>query len=304
MHPEELELFFGRGTAKGGDMNFSPEYIAERARAVKIMGVLNITPDSFSDGGKNFGVDSALRTAEQMAECGVDFFDVGGESTRPGADPVPLEEEIKRVIPVIEALAKHFPEIPISVDTYKSEVARRALEAGATWVNDISGGTFSPDMFDITSQYGAGIIIMHIKGTPKTMQKNPHYDDLFGEISQFLFGQAEKAKAAGIPAEKIVIDPGIGFGKTFPDNLELLNRIPDFRAGGYPVLIGTSRKSFIGHYVDEPDPSRRDPGSYATFLWAALLGADILRVHDVCGTRQFFRMLSVLAEQKSAGASS
>ena len=285
-------------------MNFSPEIFAERAKSVKIMGVLNITPDSFSDGGENFGVDAALRSAEEMVACGVDFLDVGGESTRPGADPVPLEEEIRRVIPVIEALAKNFPQVPISVDTYKSRVAELALDAGAQWVNDISGGRFSPDMFQLVARRGAGIVIMHIKGTPKTMQKNPHYDDVVEEIYEFLVGQAEKARTAGIPPEKIVIDPGIGFGKTYEDNIVLLNNIPRFKESGYPVLVGTSRKSFIGHFVGEPDPKRRDPGSYATFLWSALMGADILRVHDVCGTKQFLVMISALAERMPAATTS
>ncbi|RKZ24705.1 dihydropteroate synthase, partial [bacterium] len=189
--------------------------LLRRFENAKIMGVLNITPDSFSDGGINYDFSDAVNSAREMVNYNVDILDVGGESTRPGARPVPIEEELRRVIPLINILAKKFPQAEISVDTYKSEVARQALISGAKLVNDISGGTFSPDMFDTVARYNAKIVIMHIKGTPRTMQKNPEYDDVVAEITKFLGKQAERAISAGIPRENIIIDPGIGFGKRY-----------------------------------------------------------------------------------------
>ncbi len=272
--------------------------ILDNISSVRVMGVLNITPDSFSDGGVNYRLSRALRSAEEMVLCGADIIDIGGESTRPGAEPVPVEEELKRVIPVVEAVRKNFPEVIISIDTYKSAVAQRALDSGANWINDISGGTFSDDMFRVAARNGANIVISHIKGTPRNMQKNPQYDDVVGEICSWLKARAREAEGCGVSADHIIVDPGIGFGKRYEDNITILRHIDDFKALGYRLLIGTSRKSFIGHYTGESDASKRDPASYVTFIWSAAMGADIIRVHDVRGTIQALRMASVLIDER------
>jgi len=271
--------------------------ISDRISVVRIMGVLNITPDSFSDGGVHFNLDDAVSEAERMLGAGADILDIGGESTRPGAEPVSPEQELRRVLPVIESVHRKIPDAVISIDTYKSDVARQALESGVTWVNDISGGMFSPDMFDIVAQKGATMVISHIKGAPRNMQKNPHYQDVVAEICEFLTLQTRKALDAGISADKIIIDPGIGFGKRYEDNLKILKNLDKLKVLGYPLLIGTSRKSFIGHYTGEPDASHRDPASYVTFLWSAAMGADILRVHNVPGTMQVLKMAQVIGNQ-------
>ncbi|MCD6419067.1 dihydropteroate synthase [bacterium] len=260
------------------------------------MGVLNITPDSFSDGGVHFNVLSSLSTAQEMVNSGVYVIDVGGESTRPGADVISSSEELARTIPVIQSIREKFPDVIISIDTYKSLVAEKALQSGANWINDISGGTFSKNMFEIAAKYDANIIISHIKGTPKDMQKNPHYEDVVGEICGWLDEQARKAQHCGIEAEKIIIDPGIGFGKRYEDNITILRNLYKFKSLGYKVLIGTSRKSFIGHYTGEKDPSKRDAGSYITFIWAASFGVDFIRVHNVPGTMQALKMADALLD--------
>ncbi len=245
-----------------------------------IMGILNVTPDSFSDGGRFFDSKRAVDRALQMEEEGADIIDVGGESTRPGSEPVPLEEELRRVIPVIEALAKRLS-VPISIDTYKAEVAKRALEAGASVVNDISGLRFDPKMAEVVADSDAAVVIMHIKGTPKDMQTNPHYDDLFGEIIGYLREGIEIARAHGIGEDRIVVDPGIGFGKTAEHNLQIINRLERFSVLGRPLLIGPSRKSFIGMVLGGVPPSERLEGTAAAVAVAVLKGASIVRVHDV-----------------------
>lgn len=244
------------------------------------MGILNVTPDSFSDGGRFFDSKRAVDRALQMEEEGADIIDVGGESTRPGSEPVPLEEELRRVIPVIEALAKRLS-VPISIDTYKAEVAKRALEAGASVVNDISGLRFDPKMAEVVADSDAAVVIMHIKGTPKDMQTNPHYDDLFGEIIGYLREGIEIARAHGIGEDRIVVDPGIGFGKTAEHNLQIINRLERFSVLGRPLLIGPSRKSFIGMVLGGVPPSERLEGTAAAVAVAVLKGASIVRVHDV-----------------------
>ncbi len=251
-----------------------------------IMGVLNVTPDSFSDGGQFNSVETAAAQASRMVDVGVDIVDVGGQSTRPQADTISLNEELDRVVPVIEALRKgtaHTPalSVPISVDTTRAEVARAAIAAGADVVNDISGATFDPEMLATVSKLGVPIILMHLRGTPKTMQQLTNYRDLVGEISSFLQDRVEAAIAAGIPQHLIALDPGIGFAKTFDQNLELLRHTATFRQLGHPLLIGTSRKSFIGHILNQPDPKQRVWGTAATCCAAIAGGADILRVHDV-----------------------
>lgn len=256
-----------------------------------IMGVLNITPDSFSDGGEFFNPSAAVAQAEKMVAEGADIIDIGGESTRPLSDSVPENEELRRVIPVIEAIAPTVT-IPISIDTQKAAVAKSALKAGASIINDISALNNDPAMGPLAAKNGVPLILMHMKGAPKTMQKAPHYDDLVGEISAFLKTAAEKAKADGIAREQIILDPGIGFGKTFAHNFEILNRLDEFKAMGFPLLAGASRKAFIRHTVntaEEKDISPQHPnviaGSLSASVVAALNGAAIIRVHDVAPTR-------------------
>ncbi len=245
---------------------------------VRIMGVLNVTPDSFSDSGKYYEFHAAVDHAFRMRDDGADIIDIGGESTRPGAEPVAADLEIDRICPVIEAIRKDIG-VPISVDTYKSRVAEAALAAGASMVNDISGLTFDADMARVAAGRGASVVISHIKGNPKTMQVDPRYDDLMGEIAGFLAASAGIALTAGIPKERIILDPGIGFGKSMEDNYRIINNISVLKTLGYPVLIGLSRKSLIGKLYD--DDSDRLPATIALNAAAALNGADIIRVHDV-----------------------
>jgi dihydropteroate synthase len=244
-----------------------------------IMGVLNVTPDSFSDGGKFFKSDDAVRQGMKMIEEGADMIDVGGESTRPGSNPLPTEEELSRVIPVIEALSKK-TDVPVSIDTYKAEVARRGLDAGAQMINDISALRFDPKMKEVASEYKVPIVLMHIKGTPKEMQKDPSYEDVIAEIKEYLRQSIKIAQDAGIAREKIIIDPGIGFGKRLRDNLNILKNLKEFSILGCPILIGCSRKSFIGRVLDLPVEERSE-GSLAALAVAVMNGANIVRVHDV-----------------------
>jgi len=255
-------------------------YCLDFSQKTYIMGILNVTPDSFSDGGQYFDKSSAIKRAIQMAEDGADIIDIGGESTRPGSESVPLEEELRRTLPVIEALAKEI-KIPISIDTYKSEVARRALDAGASMVNDISGLKFDPEMPHIVCKYGVPVIIMHIKGTPKDMQKNPVYEALIPEIMDYLRESIERAREAGIPEDRIIIDPGIGFGKTFEQNLEIIHNLHEFTFLEKPVLIGPSRKAFIGKILGDAPVTDRIEGTAAAVAISIMNGANIVRVHDV-----------------------
>ena len=244
-----------------------------------IMGVLNVTPDSFSDGGLFVETEAAAERAERMAAEGADIIDVGGESSRPGADSVSAEAEMDRVLPVIENLAKTI-ETPISIDTYKSSVARYALEMGACIVNDISALRSDPDMAQVVAQAGAAVVLMHMKGAPKNMQIDPHYDSVIDEIISFLRARIQAAVDAGISSSQIIIDPGIGFGKTVAHNLEIIRRLREFKSLEKPILIGTSRKSFIGKVLDLPADDRLE-GTAATITTAINNGADIIRVHDV-----------------------
>lgn len=257
-----------------------------------VMGILNVTPDSFSDGGRFAGPQDAIRHGVRLAAEGADFLDVGGESTRPGSSPVNVEEELRRVIPVIAGL-RGAVTIPISVDTCKSEVAREALRAGATIVNDISGLTLDNHMASVIAEQKATAVVMHMKGTPKTMQESPQYDDLLGEISGFLRRSAESARSSGI--RQVIIDPGIGFGKTLTHNLELIKRLPELAALGYPVLVGPSRKSFIGTILNLA-PDQRLEGSIAASVICALNGASIVRVHDVKETARALKIVRALQQ--------
>jgi dihydropteroate synthase len=260
-----------------------------------IMGVLNATPDSFSDGGLYADVEEALAHAREMAAAGADIIDIGGESTRPGSRPVPEEEELRRVIPLIERLSAELS-VPLSVDTYKSTVARKALEAGASVVNDISGLRFSPDMAKVAADYGAAVVIMHIKGTPRDMQQDPAYTDVVAEVMEYLSEGIEIAVRAGVERENILIDPGIGFGKTLEHNLTLLNRLDEFRALGRPVLLGTSRKKFIGTVLGIPAPDQRVDGTAATIALGIERGARVVRVHDVARMAQVARMTDAIVK--------
>ena len=245
-----------------------------------LMGILNVTPDSFSDGGDFHTLEKALAQAQHMAKAGADIIDIGGQSTRPGAAQISLEEELNRVVPVIKALRNDLS-IPISVDTTRASVARAAVEAGADLVNDISGGTFDPEMFRVVAQLGVPMVLMHIRGTPQTMQKLTDYADLVGEIYQFLESQIEAALSAGIERSHLIIDPGIGFAKTYQQNIQLLRSLSEFRGLGVPILVGPSRKSFIGHILKQSNPKQRVWGTAAACCVAIAASADILRVHDV-----------------------
>jgi len=254
--------------------------IARRGERTLVMGILNVTPDSFSDGGRFFTLDTALRQAERMAADGADILDIGGESTRPGSDPLPAEKELARILPVIEAAAARLP-TPLSVDTYKAMVARRAVEAGAAMVNDISALTFDPAMAATVAELRVPVCLMHIQGTPKNMQQNPVYEDVVTEVRDWLAARAEVARTAGIPETHIVLDPGFGFGKTAAHNLELLRRLRELTTLGYPLLIGTSRKSTIGKVLGGLPPDDRLEGTAATVSLSIANGASIVRVHDV-----------------------
>jgi len=246
-----------------------------------VMGILNITPDSFSDGGKYFDKDIQMQRivvdAVRMEREGADFIDVGGESTRPGAQKVSADKEILRVIPVISEIKKHI-NIPISIDTYKHEVAEEALKVGAVIVNDISGFQFDDKIAEVTKKYNASCILMHIKGTPKEMQKNPVYDNVIEEIKEYLGNSVSIAKEAGI--EQIIVDPGIGFGKTFEHNIEIIKNLYKFKSLGYPVLLGLSKKRFINE-IYESGTDERIEGTMAANTAGILNGANIIRVHDV-----------------------
>ncbi|GIX03765.1 MAG: dihydropteroate synthase [Planctomycetaceae bacterium] len=249
----------------------------------KIMGILNVTPDSFSDGGCWFSRERALDHAEQLVSEGADILDVGGESTRPGAAPVPLDEELRRVIPVIEQVAVRF-NIPISVDTYKAEVAKQALQAGAHIVNDISGLRFDPNMVAVCAEFHAGVVCMHIQGTPQTMQQAPMYDDVVRDICAYFRERESFLIDNGVTREQIVWDPGIGFGKTAAHNLELLTHTEQLLQLGRPILIGHSRKRFLKHLLRR-EVDERLYGTLGISLALAHRGIHILRVHDVRATR-------------------
>ncbi|MEQ9486580.1 dihydropteroate synthase [Coleofasciculus sp. F4-SAH-05] len=258
-----------------------------------LMGVLNVTPDSFSDGGEFNTPEASLAQAQRLVEAGVDILDIGGQSTRPGAEEVSDTVELERVLPVIKAVRSSLS-VPISVDTTRASVAKAGVAVGADIVNDISGGTFDPDMFPVVAQLGVPIILMHIRGTPKTMQKLTDYHDLIGEIYEFLEGQVQVAINAGIVRSRLIIDPGIGFAKTAEQNIQLLRQLAAFRSLGVPILVGVSRKSFIGHILNQPDPKQRVWGTAAACCAAIAAGSDILRVHDVAEMHDVCRVADAI----------
>lgn len=257
-----------------------------------VMGILNVTPDSFSDGGLYENTNDAVEHGLQMIELGADIIDVGGESTRPGAEPVPVEVELKRVIPVIKKILSKQPDSIISVDTTKSKVAREALLIGAKIINDISGLTFDPLIKKFVVEFNAAVILMHIKGIPKTMQKKPFYEDVIQEIHDFLYKRIEEAINAGI--KEIFIDPGIGFGKRLQDNFDILKRLGDFKSLGFPILVGVSRKSFLGKTLDL-DVEKRDAASVVVESLAIKNGARIIRTHNVEYGVQVCKLLNNLS---------
>ena len=251
-----------------------------------IMGILNITPDSFSDGGRYIHIDHALQQVETMLAEGVDIIDVGGESTRPGATPVSASEQIVRVTPIIKALHQHYPQLNLSIDTTLSQVAQAALDAGAHTINDVSAGLGDPDMLNFAATSQAPIILMHMQGVPQTMQENPYYDDVVAEVKHFLQQRLDIALATGIKANKLMIDPGIGFGKRRQDNIDLLANLNQFVELGFPVLLGTSRKRFMGNILNVSEPDDLVIATATTTALGVMAGVQMFRVHDVKANRQ------------------
>lgn len=257
------------------------DYSFNWGKKTYIMGILNLTPDSFSDGGQFNTLDKALNQVRAMISAGADIIDLGGQSTRPGAEDISLEEELSRVIPIMEAIRNNNIDIPISIDTTKSVVAQKAIAAGADIINDISGATFDSEMLSVVASLNVPIILMHIRGTPQTMQSLTDYQDLIVDVRQFLQNRINQALTAGIKRSHLIIDPGIGFAKTYEQNLQLLQQLSAFHALHLPILVGVSRKSFIGHILHKNNPQERIWGTAAACCGAIASGADIIRVHDV-----------------------
>ncbi len=267
-------------------------YTIDLSKRTHIMGILNVTPDSFYDGGRFLKVGDAISRAEEMVKEGVDIIDVGGESSRPGSDPIPADEEVRRVLPVVKNLVREL-DMPISVDTYKTAVARAVLDEGAAIINDISGLKFEEDIAGVIAGYDAGVVVMHTPDRPGTMQENPHYESLFSEIISYLRTSIEKGIKNGIKPDKFIIDPGIGFGKRKWDNLRILKNLPELKSLGRPILIGISRKSFIGKTLDLPVEERLE-GTLAAAAVGVLNGAHILRVHDIKEISRVVRMVDAV----------
>ena len=279
--------------------NFSlnwPGHSLNLGKRTHVMGVLNVTPDSFSDGGLFFQKERAIEHGLRLAQDGADIIDVGGESTRPFSEEVPLQEELDRVVPVVEALSRAV-QVPISIDTCKVEVARQALKAGASIINDISALRFDQDIIPVAAEAGIPVILMHMQGTPGNMQKNPFYQNLIPEILDFLKQAVDRAVSGGIKNDMIIVDPGIGFGKTVEHNLEIIKELGQFRGLGRPVLLGTSNKTFIGRLLNK-EPHERDTGTMATIAAGALNGADIVRVHNVKKAVETVRIVDAIKTGK------
>lgn len=273
------------------------EYDLDLAKKTHVMGILNVTPDSFSDRGLHFDGQTAVERGIQMVNDGADILDVGGESTRPGSAPVPLEEELRRTIPVIDSLSRSIA-VPISIDTYKAEVARKALEAGASMVNDISGLRFDPDMPKTVAGHSIPVVMMHIKGRPRDMQQNPRYDALIPEIMDYFRISIRLARKFGIPDSMMIIDPGIGFGKTFDHNLEILNNLEQFALLEKPLLVGPSRKAFLGKILGNAPTTERLEGTAAAVAVSIMKGANIIRVHDVKEMVKVARVVDAIKQEK------
>lgn len=270
---------------------------------VKIVGILNVTPDSFSDGGKFFNTDDAVKHAEKLISEGADIIDVGGESSKPGSTPISEDEEIKRIIPVIVEIKKRFPKIPVSVDTYKSDVAARAIDEGAEIVNDIYGMRWQDKrngeskMADVVAAKKVSVIIMHMLGTPQDMQKNPKYKDVVSDIYDFFKERIKFAKLKGIKENKIILDPGIGFGKTLKHNILILRNLSKFKKLKLPIMVGPSRKSFIGGLLNV-GPAERLEGTIAASIVSILNGAHYLRVHDVLSVKRAITVFEAINQKK------
>jgi len=260
-----------------------------------LMGILNVTPDSFSDGGMFVTIDKAVAHGEALCSAGADIIDVGGVSTRPFADPVSVDEEIARVIPVIKRLSQRVS-APISVDTSRAETAERAIEAGARIVNDIAALRFDPLLGDVVAEADLPVVLMHMQGTPETMQIRPAYDDVMGEIIDFLSGSIDFAVSRGIPRENIIVDPGIGFGKKVEHNLTIIRELSRLKSLGRPILVGASRKSFIGEVTGIKEPARRDTATLAVTALLVASGVDIIRVHDVKRSTEVVRMVEGITD--------
>ena len=259
-----------------------------------VMGILNVTPDSFSDGGAFYAHDEAVGHALQMIDCGADIIDIGGESTRPGAAEVSVDEELSRVIPVINALG-HRQEVVISIDTTKAEVAKAALNAGACIVNDVSACTIDERMIQVARAFSAGVILMHMQGTPRTMQLEPHYDNVVEDVSVYLEQRVDALTAAGLTRSQLAIDPGIGFGKTVEHNLALLRNLANLRRLQVPIVVGLSRKSFLGELTGRGAGDRL-AGSLAGLAWSVACGAHVIRVHDVRESRDAMHVVTAIAD--------
>jgi dihydropteroate synthase len=259
-----------------------------------IMGIVNVTPDSFSDGGRFGGADDAVKHGLQMIADGADILDVGGESTRPGSDPVSVDDELDRVLPVIRGFHEEAPGTPISVDTRRADVAVEAVSAGADIVNDVSAAA-DPGMLPLVKGTGAGLVLMHMQGKPKTMQLEPHYEDVVAEVRDYLAGRLGAAVASGVSRSQLCVDPGIGFGKHLGHNLALLHDVRTFRDLRVPVLVGTSRKRFIGQLTGVEDPAERVEGTAGAVAWCAAHGVDVLRVHDVKEMARVVRVVDAIA---------
>ncbi|MBD3165551.1 dihydropteroate synthase [bacterium] len=266
-----------------------PGYRIQTGSPTQVMGIVNVTPDSFHDGGRHATTEAAVEHALRLEEQGADILDVGGESTRPGAASIDMQEEMARVLPVIEGIRAR-SDHPISIDTTKANVARRALEAGANWVNDVSAGLLDPEILQVAAEAGIPYVLMHMRGTPATMQKDTRYDDLFGEIRHYFEDRIEACLAAGIRRDNILLDPGIGFGKHPSHNYILLGRLDEFRGYDLPLLLGPSRKSFL-KLVGAEDTNDRLPGTLAAVTLCVMQGVEVVRVHDVHETRQVVDMV-------------
>lgn len=296
--PQDLSAALNRfaplsalATAEGGTL-LTRHGKLDFARRTLIMGIVNVTPDSFFDGGRRLDPGKAIADGAAMAASGADIIDIGGESTRPGARPVSEKDELARVLPVVQGLRREV-KLPISIDTYKANVARAALDGGADIVNDISGLRFDPKMVSLVAAEKVPVVLMHMQGTPGTMQREPHYEDLVREVRDFLATQLYEAMDAGVTPEGIIIDPGIGFGKTIEHNLQLLRDLSVLAALGQPLLVGVSRKTFIGKILNLPADERLE-GSLAAAVAAVLAGANILRVHDVPATTRAVRVADAI----------
>lgn len=267
-------------------------------RPTLVLGIVNVTPDSFSDGGRYLAPEAAIAHGRELVAAGADLLDIGGESTRPGAEPVAEEEELRRVLPVIAGLREAVA-VPLSIDTCKPAVAAAAVAAGASIVNDIATNRADPAMAEVVARTGAGYVAMHMQGTPATMQVAPHYDDVVDEVRRFLAAALRRLGDAGVAAEQVVFDPGIGFGKNLDHNLELLARVSAFRELGRPLLLGVSRKSFLGKLLGAPVADRL-PGSLAATCLAVAAGVDIVRTHDVAETWQAIRVTEAIQARRPA----